>query len=54
MLQRIYLDNNATTRIDPKVKEIMDPFLRDHYGNPSSLHQFGTETHRPLQARQAL
>ncbi len=45
MLQRIYLDNNATTRIDPKVKEIMDPFLRDHYGNPSSLHQFGTETH---------
>lgn len=37
----IYLDNNATTRPDPRVVEAMLPFLRDQYGNPSSLHRFG-------------
>lgn len=33
----IYLDNNATTALDPQVLEAMMPFLRDHYGNASSL-----------------
>ena len=42
---RIYLDNNATTMVDLKVKEAMEPFFCEHYGNPNSLHRYGTETH---------
>jgi len=47
-MERIYLDNNATTIVDPKVKSAMDPFFCDMYGNPNSLHIFGTETHQPM------
>src|SRR3989337_2090026 len=38
---RIYLDFNASTPIDPEVAEAMSPFLTQHYGNPSSLHWAG-------------
>jgi cysteine desulfurase len=38
---RVYLDHNATTPLDPRVLDAMMPFLRDDYGNPSSLHWFG-------------
>lgn len=41
----IYLDNNATTIVDPRVKEAMEPFWSQLYGNPNSLHAFGTEVH---------
>lgn len=41
MSNLVYLDNNATTRVDPLVIEAMMPFLTEHYGNPSSIHQFG-------------
>jgi cysteine desulfurase len=44
-MDRIYLDNNATTIVDPKVKEAMEPFWCQLYGNPNSLHSFGTEVH---------
>jgi cysteine desulfurase len=37
----VYLDNNATTRLDPRVVEAMLPYLSGPYGNPSSLHRFG-------------
>jgi cysteine desulfurase len=37
----VYLDNNATTRTDPRVVEAMLPFLRDTFANPSSLHNPG-------------
>lgn len=37
----IYLDNNATTKPAPEVVEAMLPFLRERYGNPSSIHRFG-------------
>ena len=37
----IYLDYNATTPIDPEVIDAMNPFLKEHFGNPSSSHCFG-------------
>ncbi|URA09777.1 NifS family cysteine desulfurase [Thermospira aquatica] len=44
-MQRVYLDNNATTIVDPRVKEAMEIYFCQQYGNPNSLHQFGTEVH---------
>ncbi len=37
----IYLDHNATTPVDPVVVEAMLPYLREHFGNPSSGHAYG-------------
>ena len=37
----VYLDNNATTPLDPAVGERMCSFLKEHYGNPSSLYPIG-------------
>lgn len=37
----IYLDNNATTPIDPLVLDSMMPFLTNHFANANSTHQFG-------------
>jgi cysteine desulfurase len=42
----VYLDNNATTRVAPEVIEAMLPFVRDFYGNPSSMHSWGAEAGR--------
>lgn len=37
----VYMDNNATTRVDPEVVEAMLPFFSENYGNPSSMHILG-------------
>jgi cysteine desulfurase len=44
MYRRIYLDNSATTPIDPRVLDAMMPYLTDRFGNASSIHYFGQES----------
>ena len=46
---RVYLDNAATTAIDPLVLEAMMPFFKDHYGNPSSIHGHGREVRTAIE-----
>lgn len=46
---RIYLDNAATTAIDPQVIAAMLPYLEQHFGNPSSIHSFGRETRAAIE-----
>jgi cysteine desulfurase len=44
----IYVDNNATTSVDPAVLEAMLPYYTDQYGNPSSMHAFGGNVARSV------
>lgn len=37
----VYLDYNATTPVDPEVADAIEPYLREHFGNPSSAHRYG-------------
>ena len=39
----IYFDNNATTKVDEEVLNVMLPYLKDEYGNPSSIYSFGKD-----------
>ena len=47
--RKIYADNNATTPVDPRVKEAIIPHLEDKYGNPSSLHEKGKEAREAVE-----
>ena len=48
-MKAIYLDNNATTRLDPMVLEAMMPFMTENYGNPSSIHGFGEPVRKGIE-----
>jgi cysteine desulfurase len=43
-MDRIYLDNAATTALDKEVLEAMLPYMTNHFGNPSSIYSYGRET----------
>lgn len=45
----IYLDNSATTKLDDRVLDAMMPYLRDSYGNPSSLYSIGRESKKAIE-----
>ncbi|HEV8342602.1 MAG TPA: cysteine desulfurase NifS [Candidatus Binatia bacterium] len=45
----VYFDNNATTRLLPEAFEAMRPYLTELYGNPSSIHRFGSGVARKIQ-----
>jgi cysteine desulfurase len=49
----VYLDYNATTPVDPGVLEAMLPYLRDHFGNPSSSHAFGVRAREAVETARA-
>ena len=48
-MRQIYLDYNATTPLAPSVLEAMQPFLKGHYGNPSSSHALGRAAHEGIE-----
>jgi cysteine desulfurase len=48
-MSTIYFDNNATTAVAPEVLDEMLPYLRELYGNPSSMHTFGGQLHRKIE-----
>lgn len=47
-MKKIYLDNNATTMLDPSIEKLMQPYFSEKFGNPNSLHKYGTETHAAI------
>ena len=49
MKNEIYLDNAATTKIKPEVYEIMLPYLKDSFGNPSSIYDLGVEAKEAIE-----
>jgi cysteine desulfurase len=49
----IYCDHNATTPLRPEVLEVMLPFLRDEYGNASSVHAFGSRARQAVEQARA-
>src|SRR5512137_258417 len=52
-MKEIYLDNNATTKVDEAVFEEMRPYFTELYGNPSSMHYFGGQVQKKVdEARQ--
>lgn len=46
---KVYLDNAATTPLDPEVYVAMEPYLKEHFGNPSSIHAHGRATRSAIE-----
>lgn len=53
MYKIIYLDNNATTKLDPRVLEALMPFLTESYANAASMHPFGVEANEAVKNARA-
>jgi cysteine desulfurase len=49
----VYLDYNATTPVDPLVADAIDPYLHQHFGNPSSTHVYGRNAHAAVERARA-
>ncbi len=49
MKMPVYLDYNATTPVDPRVIAAIEPYLYEHYGNPSSSHVYGRRAHEAVE-----
>ena len=49
MMDTVYLDNNATTRLAPEALEVMLPYLGEWYGNASSAHRFGQRSRQAIE-----
>lgn len=47
-MQKIYLDNNATSPLAPEVKQVLRDYDENHFGNPSSIHWAGQEARQIL------
>ena len=47
-MDRIYMDNAATTRVKPEVRDAMLPFYDEVFGNPSTIYYYGREAHKAL------
>jgi cysteine desulfurase len=48
-MRRIYLDHTATTSLDPRVYEAMQPFFRETFGPASSIHWYGQQAEASLE-----
>jgi len=51
---RVYLDNAATTMVDPKVVKSMVPYFSEKFGNASSIHQFGKEAKKAVERSRSI
>ncbi|MEP7257429.1 MAG: cysteine desulfurase family protein [Flavitalea sp.] len=49
-MSRIYLDNAATTSLDPEVLAVMTPYLTEKFGNPSSIYSYGRESRMAIES----
>ena len=50
----IYLDNNATTKVDPQVLEAMLPYFKEEYANPSSVYEFAKRSNHAVREARAI